>query len=56
MKCASCEGKIEGNPVWMEEEVYCFEKCAEIGSLDNEFAKDEKAYSEVDGEETGKDI
>ena len=50
MKCASCGERIEGTPVWMDDEAYCSAECADIGPMEDDYTEDEEVY-DVDYEE-----
>lgn len=55
MKCASCGDKIEGDPTWVDGEVYCCEECAQTGPRINDndegYEDYEKEYEEEYQEE-----
>ncbi len=36
MKCASCQEKIKGDPVWRDDEPYCSDECADMGPIEEE--------------------
>lgn len=41
MRCASCGEKIVGDPVWVDDNPYCCEECADIGCLEDEVDEEE---------------
>ena len=46
MKCASCGDKIKGDPVWMDDEAYCSEECADMGPVEEEEPEEEEEEEE----------
>jgi hypothetical protein len=46
MKCASCGDKIKGDPVWMDDEAYCSEECADMGPVEEEEPEEEEKEEE----------
>jgi hypothetical protein len=50
MRCASCGEKIEGTPIWREDEAYCSEDCADLETIEDEY-EDEEEEHEGDYEE-----
>jgi hypothetical protein len=46
MMCASCGDKIKGDPVWMDDEVYCSEECADMGPVEEEEPEEEEEEEE----------
>ncbi len=46
MNCASCGDKIKGEPIWVEDEPYCSEECADMGPLDEDEEFDEEEEEE----------
>jgi hypothetical protein len=36
MKCACCGEKIKGEPVWVGDDPYCCEECADMGAVEDE--------------------
>ena len=55
MRCASGGEKIEGAPIWRDDEAYCSEECAEIEAMDDDF-EDEGEECEEDDEDEKEDI
>ena len=46
MRCVSRGMIIEGDPIWVEGEVYCCDECAEIGPLINDHIEEYEEYEE----------
>ncbi len=48
MKCASCGDKIKGEPIWIDDDPFCSEECADIGPMDDddEFEEEEEEEEE----------
>ena len=42
MKCASCGEKIKGKPVWVGDDPYCCDECADVGSVEDEESEEEE--------------
>jgi len=44
MNCASCGDKIKGEPIWLEDEPYCSQECADLGPVeeDEEYEEEEE--------------
>jgi hypothetical protein len=44
MNCASCGDKIKGEPIWLDDEPYCSQECADLGPVeeDEEYEEEEE--------------
>jgi len=47
MRCASCGIKIEDDPVWRGDDIYCSEECADIGTMEQEEEYEEKEEEDL---------
>jgi len=44
MRCAGCGQTIKGEPLWVDNQVYCSEECAEEFTYDEEEEEWEEEY------------
>ncbi len=49
MRCAYCGEKIDGEPIWKNNQPYCSEECYELASSEEE--ESEEMEEEEEGEE-----
>jgi hypothetical protein len=49
VRCTNCREVIEGEPVWVEDEPYCCQECADEMSFDDEECDED--YDEDNDEE-----
>jgi ribosome-binding protein aMBF1 (putative translation factor) len=48
MKCACCGDKIKGDPIWVNDDPYCCEECADAGPIEEEEIEVEDEEEEED--------
>jgi hypothetical protein len=42
MKCSCCGDKIKGEPVWVGDDAYCCDACADVGYVEEEELEEEE--------------